>query len=151
MPEEMVLRIWWFWKRVCWKLTLERGVECWGFGCRVEEWNFSDPYRQEWIEILNTTRWGAVSIVRLRKTFKNCVSLLVSKNRNQKLIKPFVPEQQRTPLFWISKCICITVMQLKQDERWVSSLLWKYAVTRYVTPSWERHCNMMFINSVNLG
>ena len=34
-----------------------------------------------------------VSIVWLRKTFKNCVSLLVSKNRSQKLINAFVPEQ----------------------------------------------------------
>ena len=32
-------------------------------------------------------------------TFKNYVSLLVSKNRSQKLIKLFVPEQQSPPAF----------------------------------------------------
>ena len=48
-------------------------------------------------EILDITRCavlGMVSVVWLRKTFNNYVSLLVSKNRTQKLIKLFVPEQQ---------------------------------------------------------
>ena len=49
---------------------------------------------------------GGFSIVWLRKTFKNCVSLLVTKNRSQKLIKPFVPEQQSPPVF-VPACICI--------------------------------------------
>ena len=45
------------------------------------------------------TLGGVVSIVWLWKTFKNYVSLLMSKNRSQKLIKPFVPEQQSLPVF----------------------------------------------------
>ena len=45
-----------------------------------KSWVFSDLYRQRWLEVLNTTRCAE------RKTFKNCVSLLVSKNRSQKLI-----------------------------------------------------------------
>ena len=55
-------------------------------------------------EILNTTRcamrWDGVSIV----------SLLVLKNRNQKLINAFIPEQQSPPVFacfHLHLCICI--------------------------------------------
>ena len=46
---------------------------------------------------------GIVSIVWLRKTFKNSVSLLVSKNWSQKLINAFVSEQRSPPVF----CICL--------------------------------------------
>ena len=45
--------------------------------------------------------WGGVSIVWLQKTFKNCVSLLVSKNRSQKLINPFVSETTESAWFHI--------------------------------------------------
>ena len=51
---------------------------------------------------------GVVSIVWFWKTSKNCVSLLVSKNRRQKLIKPFVPEQ-RSPPVCICVCICLNL------------------------------------------
>ena len=70
-PEQMVLRIWGFWKDV---------------SCFFDRWgvrlSFSDVDRQRWIEILNITRcaarWCGVSIVWLTLAFKSCVSLLVS-------------------------------------------------------------------------
>ena len=40
---------------------------------------------------------SGVSIVWLRKTFKNCVSFIVSKKRSQKWINRFVPEQPSPP------------------------------------------------------
>ena len=93
-PEEMVLRIWGFWKRVIWELNFDQ--EGRQVSRRVEFFG-SLP-----TEILNTTRCagGGVSIVWLQKTFKNFVSLLVSKNRSQKFIKPFVPEQQCPPPYF---------------------------------------------------
>ena len=50
--------------------------------------SFSGPDQRRWIETPRDVPnvGGVVSIVWLRKTFKNCVSLLVSKNWNQKLI-----------------------------------------------------------------
>ena len=73
--EEMVLRIWGYWKDVSWAWTIEAGVGFWPlkdvvgfFGCLPTE-------------ILNITRcaprWGGVSIVWLAMTFKNCVSFHV--------------------------------------------------------------------------
>ena len=56
---------------------------------------------------------GVVSIVWLQKTFKNCLSLLVSKNQSQKLINAFVPEQRsRLCLAFVfaSICICTVVI-----------------------------------------
>ena len=64
----------------------------------------SRPAKMNWDlkhHVMCRTLGGHVSIVWLWKTFKNCVSLLVSKNRSQKLINAFVPEQ-RSRL-----CICI--------------------------------------------
>ena len=70
-----------------------------------KSWVFSDFCRQRWIGILNITRcaerWGGVSTVSLQKTFKNCVSLIVSMNWS-----PEINERVRT---WTteSACICI--------------------------------------------
>ena len=55
-----------------------------------------------------------VSIVLLRKTFKNWVSLLVSLTRSQKLIEPFVPETNgpacfRLHLYFYMYCITIVI------------------------------------------
>ena len=50
----------------------------------------------------------------ITKSFKNCVSLIVSKNRSQKLIKPFEPEQQSSPVsasvFVCEYVYCIALM-----------------------------------------
>ena len=55
-------------------------------------------------------RWDGLSIVGFRKTFKNCVSLLVLKNRSQKLIKPFLPETKESACFspvLVFACFCL--------------------------------------------
>ena len=44
---------------------------------------------------------GGVSIERLQKTFKNCVSILVSKNQSQEINKPV-----RT---WTTESACVFV------------------------------------------
>ena len=77
------------------------------FGHWVEELSFSNLYRQRWSAILNITRcaerWDGVSVIWLRKTFKNGVSLLVSMNWSQEINKPSAPEQQSPTLC----CICV--------------------------------------------
>ena len=107
-------------KRVSWSWDWTMESNTWGLGHWVEELSFSDLNRQRWIEILNTTRcperWGGVSIVWLRKTFKNCVSLLVSKNQRQEVNKPVRIWNKRVrqcfafvvDCIWI--CICSTVV-----------------------------------------
>ena len=55
---------------------------------------------------------GVVSIVWLRKTFKNFISLLVSKNWSQKLINGSYLNNGVTCVFdyiWFSICICIAI------------------------------------------
>ena len=73
-PEEMVLRIWGFWKDVSWDWTIEARVGFWLLKDVVEFFG-SQP-----TEILDMTRcaarWSGVSLVWLVKTFKNRVSLL---------------------------------------------------------------------------
>ena len=67
----------------------------------------SRPVKINWdLKHHEMRRTFRVGLVWLRKTFKNWVSLLVSKNRTQKFIKPFVPEQ-RSPL--VFACICVFV------------------------------------------
>ena len=68
---------------------------------RVEFWAIEDVvgfFGSLQTEILNITRCAArqdgVSIVRI-------VSLLVLKNQSQKLIKPFIPEQQSLPVLYL--------------------------------------------------
>ena len=120
-PEEMVLRMWGFWKRVSWGWTIESSSL--GIGHWVEELSFSDLYRQRWIEILNTTRcaerWSWVSIVWFQKTFKNCVSLLVSKNRTQEVKKPvrtWTTEYRQYYIVWFACSIQhIYLFIYKQD------------------------------------
>ena len=67
-----------------WGTTMK--LRSWGLAMVLRSWVLTMKLRNwDW-----TTRYGerldVVSIVWLRKTFKNCVSLPVSKNRNQKLI-----------------------------------------------------------------
>ena len=83
-----------------------------------------DHWRCSWVFRISTDRdlkhhemcqtlGGGVSIVWLRKTFKNCLSLLVSKNRSQKLI-------DRVRLcIWICicNCICIAVYNTMKFSR----------------------------------
>ena len=65
---------------------------------------------------------GGVRIVWLWKTFKNCVSLLVSKNRSQKLINAFASEQQSLPVS-VFEYIFVVPLLL------ISSWLWLYNKT----------------------
>ena len=71
--EEMVLRIWRFWKRVSWRLTLDHGVEKLSFCHWGSELSFlllrrrlslSGLDLRRWIDILNITicaeRWNGV-------------------------------------------------------------------------------------------
>ena len=94
--EEMVLRIWRFWKRVSWELRLDhRGREL-SFLPLWWRLSFSGPDRRRWTEILNITRcaMNRVESDRMVSIVSNCVSLFVPKNRSQKLINSFVPEQR---------------------------------------------------------
>ena len=100
-PEETVLRIWRFWKRVSWRLTLDHGGRVVEFSAiEAVSWVFGrcgggkvfristgrDELRSKTPrDMVNVG--GGLSIVWLRQTFKNWASLLVSKNRSQKLIK----------------------------------------------------------------
>ena len=86
-PEEMVPRIWGFWKRVSWELTLDHGgrelsfchwvgswdwtmvSSSWGFGRWVEELSFSDLYLQRWIEILCNIMAGGFRFIYLALGF----------------------------------------------------------------------------------
>ena len=52
----------------------------------------------------------SISYIRIMGMW-HCVSLLVSKNWNQKLIQPFVPEQQSPPVLYLY-CICICTIGL---------------------------------------
>ena len=83
------------------------GVEFWPLEMELGIWPLS------WVFWISTGRdelrsktprdvlndGSGVSIVWLRKTFKNCFSLLVSKKRSQKLINVFVPETKELPAF----------------------------------------------------
>ena len=78
-PEEMVMRIWGFWKD-------ELKLDHWGEGCilTVERcsWVFRistdrDLWHHKMRCALGWSQNSMVSIVSLAKTFKNCVSLLV--------------------------------------------------------------------------
>ena len=63
------------------------------------------------------TLGDVVSIVWLRNTFKNCVSLLVSKNRTQNLIKPFISEQRSPPAFvymYLPVCLHMYACSIQQ-------------------------------------
>ena len=75
----------------CWEVELRPW--CWEVGVRPSSWDFEVGPWKTIVEFLPLGhRVGfrplkdVLSIVWLRKTFKNCVSLLVSKNRSQKLI-----------------------------------------------------------------
>ena len=109
-PEAMVLRSWRFWKRGNWEWTLghvgrhlgclplRQTVEvefrpwCWEVGVRPGSWDFEvGPWKTivEFLPLGHRVEFRSlkdVCIVWIRKTFKNCVSLFVSKNRSQKLI-----------------------------------------------------------------
>ena len=102
-PEEMILRIWGFWKRVSWELTLDHGsrqLSLLPLGHRVE---FSTVEDVVWIfgslptEVLNIVRCAARWC---GQHSKNCVSLLVSKNRSQEVNKG-------VRVWTESACICI--------------------------------------------
>ena len=83
-----------------WDWTME--AENWALCYWVESWIgvVEDVVRVLQISTdrdLNITRcaaWLGSDSTGFAKTLKNCVSLLVSKNRSQKLIKPFVPNNR---------------------------------------------------------
>ena len=96
--EEMVLRIWEFWKDSSWVFC------CWGVRL-----SFLDLSQKRWIQILNTTRcathWGWSQHSMVSIGFQDLrLSPHVAKDRNQKLIILFVSEMTEC------SCICITVV-----------------------------------------
>ena len=109
-PEEMVLRIWGFWKRVSWDWTIKARV---GYSA-VESWIWTVERCSRVLQI-STDRdlkhhkmcrtWGwsphsIVSIVWLAKTFKNSISLLMSPwTKVKKLINRSYLKQQSLPVF----------------------------------------------------
>ena len=70
-----------------WSWGLTMMVRIWGPTMMLRIWGPTMVLRNWGWTSWGTESWGIVTIVWLRKTFKNCVSLLVSKNRSQKLIK----------------------------------------------------------------
>ena len=69
---------------------------------------FSDLYQQRSLTSQDALRVGGVRYYGQHN--KNCVSLLVSKNRRQKLIKPVVPERLSPPVFVLKVyCVCIFI------------------------------------------
>ena len=108
-PEEMVLRIWGFWKRVSWRLTLDHGVKklsfChWGIELSflpLRRKSFSGHDWRRWIEILNITRCtvfgvesdSMVSIVRI-VSLSSC-----RRTEVKKLISRSYLKQQSPPVF----------------------------------------------------
>ena len=72
-PEEMVQRMWVFWKDVSWDWTIEAGIKFWPL---KDVFEFFGSLPTEILDISRcTARWGGVSTVWLVKTFKNCASL----------------------------------------------------------------------------
>ena len=70
-------------------------------------WDFEVGSWKTILEFLPLGHWvgfrslkDVVSIVWLQKTFKNCLSLLVSTNWSQKLINVFLPEQRSRLCIW---------------------------------------------------
>ena len=117
--------------RLCWEV--EFWPWCWEVGVLTVEaygWTFQISTGEDGLR--SKTPWdvlnvgGDVNIVWLRKTFKNCVSLFVSKNRSQKLINVFVPEQ-RSRL-----CICF-------EMYFVFDFFWMCIV--YVPLDWYHYDN----------
>ena len=132
-PEEMGWEIGRFWKRFSWVLTMvlrswvpAMVLRSWGPTMVFRSWSpimqlkFDiGPWRQavEFSAIFGVSTsedelrsetprdWGGVSIVWLRKTFKNCFSLLVSKNWSQKLICGSYLNNGVHLCIWIRLCI----------------------------------------------
>ena len=112
-PEEMILRIWGFWKRVSWDWTIE--AESWvsaivarvGYSA-VGSWILTVGFFGSlpsgiWDITRWAARWDGVSIVRIVS-----LSLLVSPwIEVKKLIKPFVPETTESACIVFCICICI--------------------------------------------
>ena len=98
-PEEMVLRIWGFWKRVSWELgirLLSRRVKFFGSLPTEMNWDLKHHKMHRVLGMFST-----VWIVYLSSCRRNEV---------KKLINAFVPEQRCPPVFCICKCVCITVV-----------------------------------------
>ena len=97
--------------RPLWRAVVFSTVEACG-------WVFRISTGRDEFEILNITRCaergGGVSIVWLAKTFKNCVSLLVSKNRSQKLINPLVSETKKSARI----CIVLIITDIPKSIRY---------------------------------
>ena len=97
--KEMVLRIWGFWKNVCWDWTIEVRVGFWSLKDIVAFFG-SLP-----TEVSSITRcaacWYGVSIVWLSKTFKNCISLFVSRELKPEVNKPVLIWNNRVPLCFV--------------------------------------------------
>ena len=103
---------------------------------------------------------GGVNIVWLQKTFKNCVSLLVSKNRSQKLIKTLVPETTESacimylnmyllvPLILILLWLWLRVVCNRSNDwhllwlkYWLSALIAKVMIVIFIC--WRNDCHLL--------
>ena len=99
-PEEMVLRIWGFWKDISWVFNR------WGV-----RFSFSDLDCQRCIEILKHHKmqhalgWGQHSMVNKEL----CLSPRVIMDQSQKLINPFVSETKESTCICIYICIIVVI------------------------------------------
>ena len=111
----------------------------WTTEARVGFWPLKDVlvfFRSLPTEIFDitryTARWGGVSIVWLAKTFKNWVSLLVSKNRIKKLKKPYVPETTEVVVVSLFNGISTLCRLFNAKATLLEEQSWYY-----LTHSWE--------------
>ena len=157
IPEEMVLKIWGFWKRVSWELRQDHGGRessfChWGIELDLGCWRCSCIFRISTDRDLRHYKmrraWGWSQHSSLEKTFKNCVSLLVSKNRSQKIYKPFL--SGTTDSAWVLYCIYIVLQLWLISSRYTTLMylhLYMYCCDRgarsvMVIVVWNGHGNM---------
>ena len=100
-PEEMVLRIWGFWKDGVAFRPLGHTVEF--FGSRPVEMNWDLKHHK----VHRALGWVQHSMVFIG--FKElCLSPRVALDRSQEFINPFVSEKKESACYCI--CICITVV-----------------------------------------
>ena len=103
-PEEMVLRIWRFWKRVSWELTLDHVSRQLGSRQTVEV---------EDLRLLSyAERLGVVTIVWYERLLRTV----------SEVNKPFVPEQQSPTVYFVFPCICICICTVVIDIIMVVSI-----------------------------
>ena len=90
-----------------WEVASDHDVEKLGPTTLFRNWD-----RRSWC----TERWNVISIVWLRKTFKNCLSPRVEEPNSEVNNKTFVAEAKESAcilfafVFCICKCVCMTAL-----------------------------------------